>query len=116
MAARNRCAGSCGGCCMTRRDPVTTADYRDLMSETDWQTWVVSTARARGWLVAHLRDSRGQDANGLPDLVLARGGLVILAELKTERGAIRESQRPWLAASGNHVWRPSDRARVEAVL
>ncbi len=98
------------------KTPTTTAEYRDLMSEADWQTWVVNTARARGWLVAHLRDSRGQDANGLPDLVLARGGLVILAELKTEAGKVRESQKPWLEASGNHVWRPSDRAKVERIL
>ena len=96
--------------------PTTTAEYRGLMSEAAWQTWIVNTARARGWLVAHLRDSRGQDATGMPDLVLARGGLVILAELKSETGGIRDSQKPWLAASGNHVWRPSMRTKVEAML
>jgi hypothetical protein len=85
-------------------------------SEADFQSWVVDYARIRGWLCAHLRDSRRQDAVGLPDLILARNGLVILAELKSMTGAVKDKQKPWLAASGNHLWRPCDRAAVEAVL
>lgn len=103
-----------------RKDPTTIEQYRALESEADFQSWVVGTAKLRGWMVGHLRDARTQDdvtgLKGLPDLVLARGGLVILAELKSENGEIRKSQKPWLEASGNHVWRPSMRAKIEAML
>lgn len=85
-------------------------------SEADFQSWVVDYARLRGWLVAHARDSRRQDLRGLPDLIMARNGLVILAEIKSMAGKVRKAQEPWLAASGSHLWRPSDRAKIEAML
>lgn len=102
-----------------KRREATTAREALLWAETeaDFQTWVVDYARRHGWLVAHLRDSRGQDAVGLPDLIMARRGLVILAELKSMAGKVDEKkQGPWLEASGSHLWRPSDRARIEAML
>lgn len=101
---------------MPRRDPTTTAEYRALEPEAAFMSWVVDYARLRGWQVAHVRDSRGQDTDGLPDLILARNGLVILAELKSETGDVRTKQREWLGASGNHLWRPSMRAKVQAML
>jgi hypothetical protein len=101
---------------MATKQPTTTAEYRTLESEAAFQTWVIAYARQQGWLVAHLRDSRGQDATGLPDLVLARRGLVVLAELKTETGKTTPTQDAWLAASGNHLWRPSMRDKIAAML
>lgn len=100
----------------TRRQPTTTADVRRLEPEAAFQTWVIDYARLRGWKVAHVTDSRMQDTDGLPDLILARRGLVILAELKSETGGVRPKQREWLEASGNHLWRPSDRPRIEVML
>lgn len=101
---------------MPRTLPTTIAEYRALESEADFQTWVVGTARRHHWMVAHLRDSRGQDAVGLPDLIMARDGVVLLAEIKSMTGRVQVDQKPWLAASGNHIWRPSMRAEIEAVL
>lgn len=99
-----------------RKDPTTTTEYRLHESEADFQSWVVAYARTRSWLVAHLRDSRGQDTDGLPDLILARDGMVILAELKSETGHLRPAQVSWLLASGGNLWRPSDRAKIERML
>ena len=102
---------------MTRRkDPTTTTEYRLHESEADFQSWVVAYARSRSWLVAHLRDSRGQDADGLCDLIMARAGVVHLIELKSETGKTTPRQDVWLAASENHLFRPSQRAEVEALL
>ncbi len=92
--------------------PTTTAEYRAAESEASFQKWVINTARDNGWLVAHVSDSRKQDTTGLCDLVLARGGLVILAELKSETGGVRGAQVAWLQASGYHLWRPSMREQI----
>ncbi len=96
--------------------PTTTAEYRTLESEAAFQSWVIAEARRNGWLVAHVSDSRKQDTTGLPDLVLARDGLVILAELKSETGKVHGGQVAWLQASGNHLWRPSMREYIAGYL
>ena len=97
-----------------KKQPTTTAEYME--SEAAFQTWVVDYARLRGWLTAHVRDSRGQDATGMPDLVLARAGVVLLIELKAEGGKTTKAQAVWLAASGNHLYRPSDRLELMGLL
>lgn len=99
-----------------RRLPVTTEEFRLLESEAAFQSWVVDYARSRSWCVAHVRDSRRQDTDGMPDLVLARGGVVILAELKSATGKTTPKQDAWLQASGNNLWMPGDRAKVERML
>jgi hypothetical protein len=86
----------------------------------------MDAAKLHGWMRVHLRPARTErgwrtayegDA-GLPDLVLARGGRVLLAELKTATGCFRPGQREWLAAAGGcgHLWRPADWDGVLAVL
>ncbi len=92
--------------------PTTTAEYRALEGEASFQKWVVKTARDCGWLTAHVRDSREQNVTGLPDIVMARAGRVILAELKSETGKTTPAQDVWLAASGSHLWRPSMREQI----
>ena len=91
--------------------------------EGDFLAQVVEVAQRYGWLVAHHPDSRKlQGDPGLPDLVLARGGWVIFAELKSERGRVSDDQQRWLDAIGPdieaecadatshaaYVWRPAD--------
>lgn len=87
------------------------------MSEADWQRRVIDYAKLRQWLVAHFRPSRTQSGRwstamtgdiGYPDLTLARHGVVVLAELKTQHGVVTPGQKIWIAASGAHLWRPSD--------
>ena len=90
----------------------------EQMSEAEFQRQVIVWAHRGGWLVHHTHDSRhqewGTDA-GFPDLVLARRGVVIFAELKRERERPSRAQRPWLVAltGGSDgvevcIWRPSE--------
>jgi hypothetical protein len=60
---------------------------------------------------------------GFPDLVLARDGRVIFAELKTERGKPSPAQDRWMLeirgrydTSLCYLWRPSDRPEIQRVL
>jgi hypothetical protein len=83
-------------------------------------------AKLHNWRVVHIRAARVGTRHmtpyegdpGLPDLILAKGGVVRLVELKSERGAFRPGQREWLDEAGEfgHLWRPSDRAAALATL
>ena len=94
------------------------------MSEADWQRRVMDTARLTGWMCAHFRPAKTQRGRwvtpmagdkGFPDLVLAKDGRLLLAELKTDKGRPTLEQQAWLAELGAHgrLWRP---AQWEAVL
>lgn len=88
------------------------------MTEAEFQQRVIDTARLYGWRVAHHRPARTkhgwrtpiQGDPGFPDLVLAKNGQVIVAELKSNTGSIRDCQEDWLDELGTHgrVWRPDD--------
>lgn len=110
----------------------------NVTSEHAWQMTIVETAIRLGWRVQFIPDwmyrraIRDAELNprrgylwakpGFPDLVLARGGRVIFAELKAQRGTVRPEQQEWLdtlrACPGVEVvvWRPSDWESVEAAL
>jgi len=91
-------------------------------TEKEFQACVVDFAKLHGWLVSHARPvcvtvngretyrTALQGHPGAPDLLLAKGGRVILAELKSEKGKPSDMQLAWLAACGDHgrLWRPSD--------
>lgn len=92
-------------------------------SEAGFQRAVIDMAHARGWLVAHFRAAQvtrrggkrwatpvSADGAGFPDLVLARRGVVMMRELKTERGRVSDMQARWISELGvfGKVWRPSD--------
>lgn len=89
------------------------------MSEDDFLGRVIDYARLNGWKVTHFRPVKlpsGRWATplqgdaGLPDLVLARDGVVLLAELKSDTGTPTPEQVEWLAAAGGHgrLWAPAD--------
>lgn len=88
------------------------------MSEDDFQTRILDTAERNGWRRIHHRPAKTakgwrtpmQGDPGFPDLVLARGGVVIVAELKSRRGQPTDDQTLWLEALGAHarLWRPAD--------
>lgn len=88
------------------------------VTEADWTAQVIKTAKLHGWMAVHYRPARTDKGwrtalegdRGAPDLLLARDGEVLLAELKSQRGTFRPGQREWLAALGPHgcVWRPAD--------
>lgn len=113
---------------------MTPDEYRTaqaaVMTERQLLEAIRALAKRLDWLVYHTHDSRRSEP-GFPDLVLVRGGRVIFAELKAQRGRVSPAQHVWLerlhettetlaeavAASpadngylGNlvtvHVWRP----------
>src|SRR5688572_18963769 len=70
------------------------------VTEREFQRDVIALAKANGWLVAHFRTARTvrrdgtvryqtpvqADGAGYPDLVLLRGSVMLVAELKTDMG------------------------------
>ena len=92
------------------------------VSESDFMAQIKQLAELCGWRVYHTYNSR-RSAAGFPDLVLAREGRVIFAELKTQRGQLTPEQDDWLAALAPaasefadhevHLWRPSDWDEIE---
>lgn len=105
---------------------TTVAPLPLTLSEASFQRTVIDLARWYGWLVHHSRPARqGQGwataltgNPGLPDLVLARRGVVILAELKRHGAKPSQAQRAWLAELGDagRLWKPSDWAAICAEL
>lgn len=109
-----------------RRAPARQAGALPV-SEQEFQDAVIEAAHLSGWLVYHARAVRlasgrwgvpMQGDPGLPDLVLARRGVVLLRELKTDSGDVEPQQERWLQAAGAFagVWRPSDWPRIIAEL
>jgi hypothetical protein len=102
------------------------ADYRRSLTEREFQERVIARARTRGWLVHHARPCQRADGRwttpvegnaGFPDLVIARDGLVLFRELKTDSGRLTPAQRHWLEVLPNaEVWRPGDWPEVEAII
>jgi hypothetical protein len=88
------------------------------LGETPFQATVIDYAKLRGWFVCHQRPARTatgwrtavQGHEGFPDLVLARNGVVILAELKGARGHPTPQQAAWGVHIGEQyrLWRPMD--------
>ena len=103
------------------------------VSERQLQALVLGLAHLGGWLAFH-RHLSIHSARGFPDCLLVRSRdlhhygppWVVFAELKTEQGRLRPEQRTWRAVleSVAHVtpaityrlWRPSDKAAIEALL
>lgn len=97
------------------------------MTEAMLQACVVETARLLGWRVHHTRPARtGKGWRtpimgdvGFPDLVLARDGRVLFAELKQNGKRPRAEQQAWLDVLPDAVvWCPTDweSGRIEQVL
>lgn len=107
-------------------------------NESQFQQWVIRRAIECGWLVYHTpavpiaptkRPTKRyftptQGHKGFPDLVLCHRetGIVVFAELKTNRGAIKPHQRTWHEALRRHpqnqfyLWRPKDKEHIERIL
>jgi hypothetical protein len=103
----------------------------DLL-EKDFTDNVVQLAKTLGWRVAHFRPAQTkhgwrtamQGDKGFPDLVLAKDGRVIFAELKSDTGKLGKDQSEWLDELGRdmatevevYVWRPANLDWIGKVL
>src|SRR6202042_1235579 len=90
-----------------RRHPGRRPRRADAVTEAELQHGVIELARLLGYRVAHFRPAlttKGwrtpveADGKGFPDLVLARPGRLIFAELKTNTGRATLEQGEWLSA------------------
>jgi hypothetical protein len=99
---------------MTRRT-ITTTDYLTALAKTMTEVALLNQVRALahalGWLAYHTHRSDRSEP-GYPDLTLVKGGRLIFAELKTERGKTTGPQELWLqaltqAGAEVHLWRPT---------
>lgn len=92
------------------------AEHR--ITEAELQQRILQAAQLYGWRVAHFRPAQTAKGwrtpmsgdPGFPDLVLARDGVVLFAELKSHRGRTTPDQDLWLDQLGDHavLWRPGD--------
>lgn len=88
------------------------------MTEGQLLETVMQLAKFHGWQVTHFRPAWTEVGwrtalsghKGFPDLVLARGGVVLIAELKTVKGRVTKEQQRWADAIGEQyrLWRPTD--------
>lgn len=100
---------------------------KDNISELAFQAQIIGMARLYRWLIVHHRPALNRSGKwstpmegdrGFPDLVLAKNGYIILAELKTNTGKLGLGQQEWLTALGAHarLWRPKDWKEIHAEL
>ena len=91
---------------------------KERLTETDFTTMVVNLAHLYGWKVCHFRPAktaRGyrtalQGDKGLPDIIAARNGRKVFAELKVGKNKPTPDQEDWLhhLGSDTYVWYPED--------
>lgn len=102
-----------------------TKDWVDLMSEAALLEAVADLLEAYGWMWCHFRPARTKDGwrtplhghKGLPDIIAARRGRILFAELKSQKGKLEPEQEdwqsailsPWLYVTHEYyIFRPSD--------
>ena len=86
-----------------------------VISEADFKSKIVAYAHDHGWLVFHpIRGSRDnrhytavQGDSGYPDLTMARGGKVVILELKRHQRYPTSEQEQWLTALSGLEWERS---------
>ena len=101
------------------------------MTEAEFQRQVIQLAKLYRWRLVHFRPGLTRSGKwctatqgdvGFPDLVLVRDGVLIFAELKSEKGKLGPEQEEWLDSlilvKGIQVWiwRPSDWDHIVEVL
>ena len=95
------------------------------LTESQFTGQVIRLAMLFGWQVCHFRPAKTakgwrtaiQGHAGSPDIIAARNGRVIGAELKVGRNKPTEDQLLWLHHWGKdaYLWYPSDWQQIENV-
>ena len=134
MAEMGRKGGRIGG--KRRAERLTPQQRREAASaaararwgketEAQFQQTVIELAELHRWRIYHVANVKGklrsETSKGFPDLVLARPGRLVFAELKREGEDPTDEQEIWhalLRSAGEemYVWRPSDWREIEEVL
>ena len=101
-------------------------NHYKAITERAFTAQVIALARWHKWRVAHFRPAQTQSGRwitamqgdvGFPDLVLARAGKVLFAELKSESGKLTRKQMEWAHELRiMRIWRPRDIDLIEAEL
>jgi hypothetical protein len=99
--------------------------FMPRLTEGQFTTQVIELAKLYGWTVCHFRPAKTakgyrtalQGDAGFPDIVAARNGRKIVAELKVGTRRATPEQLQWLAAWGAdaYLWYPKDWDQIEAV-
>ena len=95
------------------------------LSETQFRGQVIELAKLYGWQVCHFRPAKTakgwrtalQGHPGFGDIVAARNGRKVLAELKVGNNKPTEEQLLWLHHWGHdaYLWYPKDWQQIEDV-
>lgn len=101
---------------------LTASAYRATQTEAEFQSTITGLVDARRGLWMHIRDSRGQPADGFPDLVIACPPVLAILELKSAMGRPSVKQLAWLDALSrcthleSGLYRPADFDAIEEML
>jgi VRR-NUC domain len=100
--------------------------FHARMTENQLLDTVMQLAKFYHWQVTHFRPAWTESGwrtplsghKGFPDLVLARRGIVLIVELKTEKGRVTKEQERWAEAIGDQyrLWRPRDLESIKEEL
>lgn len=100
-------------------------------NERQFMDNIIRFAHLRGWRLVHQRPARLADGSwrtaicghaGYPDITMVRDGVLIFAELKTDKGKLSGEQKDWIRDLERvqgiivRVWRPSDWPEIEKLL
>lgn len=107
------------------------AELAASVSEAEFTTQVIAFAKLHNWRVAHFRPAMRKDGTwrtavsgdgvGFPDLVLIRGEVLLIAELKVKKNKPSPEQAKWLEAFRGAgipatTWTPEMWPTIEAAL
>lgn len=98
----------------------TSAAYRDLASEAEFESAVIDLAVLLGWECFHVHDAR-RFWPGWPDWIAFQPGRHIWFELKRAGRQLEPAQLRWqerIREGGGecYLWRPDDWPEIERVL
>ena len=91
------------------------------ISEKQFRQQIIDLLRLFGWKYYFTWTSL-HSPSGFPDIIALRDGMLIIAELKSEKGRVTPAQKRWLEAFGGlancwaFVWKPSMWDSIVAVL
>lgn len=98
------------------------AGSRPRLTEEQFLRLVLDLAALNHWVCYHTHNSL-HSARGFPDLVMVRGGRLLICELKTDTGRTTPEQDLWAAELRAvpapveyHCWRPGDWTAIQETL